>query len=889
MKIKVWAATVIFSLLLTFLYPPISVVMAASPDNNVEWNGVYYDSRNSYYRSPSGFVYRIGSVTGDVVSINENVTIRIRVYENDVTAVKLRVWKSYAASEQIFDMTEENANGTYEWWKVTIPAPNTTENYWYFFQIIDGSDYDCYSDDSVRDGGVGQMYDANWTPGNDYLLAYRSTPPANDPQSMVIYQIVTDRFYDGDNSNNNPAVSSGIYDNRRENGNWRYYWGGDFAGIKNKIDYLKGMGIRGIWISPVVNNVDNVLWPNTENETAYHGYFAKDFKQLEEHFGTWGSFDNLISNGASIRVIIDFAPNHTNPPNTGENAALYDNGVFITDNASDYQHRYFNDNTSSWENIYHHNGLTVDWDDRWEIRYTSMGACTDLNQLNTWVDNYLKESIKLYLDRGIGGIRIDMTKHMDQGWLKTFADYIYSGWENIFITHEWYLGFGAGMYWDLADFDNNCGMHALNIPLNWTIRDVFGYKTSSMYDLESKINQQFGSPVSDFEWNQKLVNFISGHDTPRLLSIMSTPDTNSLNQALALTLTIPGIPCVYYGEEQYLHNDNLNKDNVKGGDPYNREMMKYWDTSTAAYKTIKKLSDLRVWNRALRYGLITTKYISSDVYVYQRQFFNDVILVAINKSSSNDAQLTNVSTNLPNGTYADYLENILKSGQSITVSSGNISSVTLPKSSVSVWYCISAADNAWLGAIDPVMGRPGTKVQINGEGFGTTTGYVRFDNGTTTTNATIVSWSDNRIIITVPSGVSPATKHVDVYVVRADSVTSNKVKFQYLTKRQVVVVHRVDNTIGTTLETGYGQFLFVTGSVAEYNKWGNRSENALGPMLCPAWDNWFFVASVPYSTNIEFKHVKASLGGAGTWETGSNHSYTSPSSGIFYVRVEANS
>lgn len=875
------------SLLFAFLIP-INVIEAASQDNNVEWNGVYYDSRNSYYRSPSGFVYRIGSVTGDVVPPDENVTIRIRVYENDVTAVKLRVWKSYAASEQIFDMTEENADGTYEWWKVTIPAPNTIENYYYFFQLIDGTDYDCYSDDSVRDGGVGQMYDANWTPGNDYLLAYRSPPPANDPQSMIIYQIVTDRFYDGDNSNNDQG--SGVYDSRRENGNWRYYWGGDLAGIENKIDYIKGMGVTGIWISAVVNNVDNVLWPETENETGYHGYFAKDFKQIEEHFGTWGSFDNLITacNGAGIRVITDFAPNHTNPPDTGENAALYDNGVFVTDNATDYGNRYFNNVTRSWENIYHHNGLTVNWDDRWEIRYTSMGACTDLNQLNEWVDNYLKESIKLYLDRGLGGIRVDMSKHMDQGWLRTFADYVYSGWENTFITHEWFLGFSAGMYWDLCHFDNNFGMHALNIPLNWTIRDVFGYKTSSMYNLESRINQQFAYPVSDFRWNGKIVNFISGHDTPRLLSIMSTPDQNSLDQALALTLTIPGIPCVYYGEEQYLHNDNLNRDNVKGADPYNREMMKYWDTTTNAYKTIKKLSDLRLWNPALRYGLITTRHVDTDVYVYERKFFNNVALVAINKDASNDKSLTNVSTDLPNGTYVDYLENLLGNGQSITVSGGNISSMSVPKGSVGVWYCISAADNAWLGAIDPVMGRPGTKVQINGKGFGENTGSVKFDNGTTTTNAAITSWSDERIIFEVPSGVSPATKHVDVYVVRTDNVTSNKIKFQYLTKRQVVVVHGVDNTQGTDLETALGQYLFVTGSVPEYSIWSNRSENTLGPMLCPAWDNWFFVASAPYSTYIEFKHIKANLGGAGTWEAGANHSYTSPENGILYVRVEAN-
>lgn len=890
---KILGATITFSLLFALLLP-INFVGAAAQDNNVWWDGVYYDSRDSYYRSPLGFVYRIGNVTGDLVPPDENVTIRIRVYENDVTAVKLRVWKSYAASEQIFDMTKENADGTYEWWKVTIPAPDNIENYWYHFRVIDGTDEDYYADDNVRDGGAGQMYDfESDAQANDYLLVYRSAPPANDPQSMVIYQIVTDRFYDGDNSNNDPSVSSGLYDSRRENGNWKYYWGGDFAGIENKTDYLEGMGIKAIWISPVVDSVNEVLWPENadENETSYHGYFARDFKKIEEHFGTWESFDNLIDacSELGVRIIIDFVPNHANPTGTGENSALYDNGVFVTDNASDYENRYFNDITRSWENIFHHNGETSDRNDRWQTRYQNVwGVLPDLNQLNEWVDNYLKESINILLARGVSGIRVDMSKHMDPGWLKTFADNVYAGWENIFITHEWFNGFNDELYWDLANFDNNNGMHALNIPLNWTIRDVFGYKTNSMYDLESRINQQFGYPVSDFRWNQKLVNFISSHDTPRFLSIMSTPDENSLNQALALTLTIPGIPCVYYGEEQYLHNDNLNTDNVKGGDPYNREMMKYWDTTTPAYKTVKKLSDLRVWNPALRYGLITTRYVSENVYVYERKFFNDVVLVAINKDNSNDKSLTNVSTDLPNGTYVDYLENILRNGQSITVSGGNISSMSLPKGSVGVWYCISDPDNAWLGAIDPVMGRPGTKVQINGKGFGTSTGSVKFDNGSTTTNATITSWSDERIIFQVPSGVSPASKHVDVYVVRADNVTSNKIKFQYLTKRQVLVVHGVDNTIGTNLETVSGEFLFVTGSVPEYNIWSNRSENTLGPMLCPAWDNWFWVASVPYSTYIEFKHIKAVLGGEGVWETGSNHSYTSPEWGIGEIRVEAN-
>jgi len=891
MKLKILAAIISFSLLFIHVNSPIALVQAAAQDNNVWWDGVYFNSRDTYYKSPVGFVFRrTDNIKGDMVFVNENIRFRIRVFENDVTAVKLRIWKSYAAVEVIYDMTKVASDGTYEWWEVTVPAPNTVENYWYHFRVIDGTDEDYYSDDSKRDAGIGQMYDLESDAiNNDYLLLYRPIP--TDPQSMVVYQIVVDRFFDGDNSNNDPAKSQGVYDPRGENGNWKYYWGGDLLGIQQKLDYIQGMGVTAIWISPVVDAVDRVLWPENENETSYHGYFARDFKQIDEHLGTWGTFENfvIVAKNKNIRIIVDFAPNHTNPANSGDNAALYDNGVFVTDNVSDYNSRYFNEYTRSWENIYHHNGAAANRNDRWETRYKNIWEpLPDFNQLNPWVDNYLKESIKLLLNSGVGGIRIDMSKHMDQAWLGTLSDYVYAGWENIYITHEWYNGFDDDLYWDLCQFDNNYGMHMLNIPLNWTIRDVWGYKTKTMSDLEAKVNKQFGYPVSDIMWNQKIGNFVSSHDTPRFLSI--NLDEDYLHQALAFTLTIPGIPIIYYGEEQYLHNDNLGNGNVQGGDPYNREWMKYWDTNTVAYKVIRKLSDLRKASPALRYGLITTRYVSENVYVYQRKFFDDVVLIAINKDKVNDVVLTNVLTDLPNDNYSDYLENLLRNGQKIEVISGNIPSMLLPKDSVGVWYIIREPTGPWLGAIDPVMGRPGNKVQINGKGFGSTAGTVKFYDGTNIINATILSWSDVHIFLQVPSGLTPALnkKHVEVYVQTANGENSNRILFQYLTKRQVLVVHEVENTAGTSLETTLGQYLFITGGVPEYSNWSNRSENALGPMLCPDWDDWFFVVMAPYSTTIEFKHIKAALGGAGTWEIGSNHSYTSPESGILYVRVAAN-
>ncbi|HEX8116360.1 MAG TPA: alpha-amylase family glycosyl hydrolase, partial [Pyrinomonadaceae bacterium] len=153
-----------------------------------------------------------------------------------------------------------------------------------------------------------------WLPALCLLLA-PSAQAAADFRREVVYQIVTDRFFDGDPSNNDPPQSAGLYDPARAN--WRLYWGGDLEGVRQKLDYLAGLGVTAVWISPPVDNI-NVATPSVEGAASapYHGYAARDFKRIEEHFGdsgnTWAAFDNLVAaaHGRGIKVVVDFAPNH---------------------------------------------------------------------------------------------------------------------------------------------------------------------------------------------------------------------------------------------------------------------------------------------------------------------------------------------------------------------------------------------------------------------------------------------------------------------------------------------------------------------------------------------------------------------------------------------------
>src|SRR5262245_49426744 len=103
-----------------------------------------------------------------------------------------------------------------------------------------------------------------------FLFAPTTTTRAADFKREVIYQIITDRFFDGSSSNNNPSQSSGLYDSTKTN--WRLYWGGDLAGIQQKMSYLAGLGVTALWISPPVDNLNTNIPDGRGNPTAsYHG------------------------------------------------------------------------------------------------------------------------------------------------------------------------------------------------------------------------------------------------------------------------------------------------------------------------------------------------------------------------------------------------------------------------------------------------------------------------------------------------------------------------------------------------------------------------------------------------------------------------------------------
>ncbi|WP_148929260.1 alpha-amylase family glycosyl hydrolase [Paenibacillus methanolicus] len=663
--------------------------------------------------------------------------------------------------------------------------------------------------------------------------------------SDVIYQIVTDRFLDG-NASNNPTGAA--YDATCSN--MKLYCGGDWQGIVNKIndDYFSNMGVTALWISQPVENIFAVVNYSGVNITSYHGYWARDYKKTNPAFGSMADFENLIAaaHAKGIKVVIDFAPNHTSPAmetNTAfaDNGRLYNNGALIggyTNDTAGYFHHNGGTNFSSLEN-----GI-----------YKNMYDLADFNLQNPTIDGYMKDAIKLWLDKGIDGIRVDAVKHMPLGWQKNWMAAI-NDYKPVFTFGEWFLGANEV---DAANhqFANESGMSLLDFRFGQKVRQVFRDGSDTMYGLDSMIS---GTQTAYEEVNDQ-VTFIDNHDMDRFQ--VDGANGRKLEQAIAFTLTSRGVPAIYYGTEQYMTGN---------GDPNNRKRMTSFSTTTTAYNVIKKLAPLRKSNPAIAYGTTQQKWINNDVYVYERKFGNNVAVVAINRNSTTAASIAGLTTSLPAGTYADALGGTLN-GNSLTVGSGGAASTfNLAAGGVAVWQYTAAATTPTIGHVGPMMAKAGNTITIDGRGFGATKGTVYF--GTTAvTGANITSWEDTQIQAVVPA---VAAGKYAVKVRTSSAVDSNVVNnVDVLTGQQVSVRFIVNNAT-----TNLGENLYLVGSVSELGNWD--AAKAIGPMfnqIITSYPTWYYDVSVPAGTAIQFKFIKKN-GSTVTWESGANHTFTTPTSG----------
>ncbi len=437
-----------------------------------------------------------------------------------------------------------------------------------------------------------------------------------DFRGDTIYFIVVDRFFDG-NPKNDQGKDPRDFDPLRTNF-WKY-WGGDLRGVIEKLDYVQKLGASAIWLTPVFDQIDEVIEVGGQQMSAYHGYWAKDFKRLDQHlvdrpedvrvFSRKDTvFDELITkmHARGMQLVLDIVCNHSNPHVGEARCELYDDGELLC--------RYDEDN-GAW---FHHHGGVTDWNDLHEVQSRDLCGLADFNEESFAYRSYIKSAMKQWLDKGVDAFRIDTVKHMPIWFWQEFTGDMDVHKPDTFMFGEWFQG-GA---WHPAsvDFANKSGMSILDFAWrNSVVAALASHSAGGFKDVAAVVEQDH-----QFRDATDLVTFIDNHDLPRFLSINDDPARFRL--ALLMTMVVRGVPCIYYGNEQHLHCDTNG-----GNDPFNRPMMTSFE-ETPLLLDLAKLAALRKRSPAVQRAGMRTKWVDADRWVFTRAYLGSCVAVAVNRT-----------------------------------------------------------------------------------------------------------------------------------------------------------------------------------------------------------------------------------------------------------------
>ena len=334
-----------------------------------------------------------------------------------------------------------------------------------------------------------------------------------DWDEAVVYFMMTDRFFDGNESNNTASGADTYGDNPG------LYHGGDFAGVTAKLDYLQDLGVNTIWLTPIVENVKGVAVTDEGKEdvpynAAYHGYWASDFTKLNPTLGTTEEFKTMISEAhkRGMRIMVDIVVNHAGYGTESTFAdMLRDKSVSEGD-------------IKSWQS-----GLPDFATENADVRA----------KLVEWQTAWMK-------DYGVDYFRVDTVKHVDSTtWaaLKNSTTKVNSSFKMI---GEY---FGAGY----ASNGSSLGTGQMDADLDFDFNDqATSFVSGNISSVEKFLSARNSALNNTYMTGQ----FLSSHDEDGFKAALMkgkgyTKDeaTSAALVAATLQLTAKGIPVIYYGEE----------------------------------------------------------------------------------------------------------------------------------------------------------------------------------------------------------------------------------------------------------------------------------------------------------------------------------------------------
>lgn len=449
----------------------------------------------------------------------------------------------------------------------------------------------------------------------------------NDWHFTVLYNLMVDRFLDGNNSNTKRVKTDNLYDLA----NWH---GGDLSGIIQKIeeDYFTNLGINTIWVSPLNRQPDSafVEWIPPHNKfTGYHGYWPIAAREVDPRYGTAEELKYLveIAHSKNIRVLLDFVSNHVHE-----------------------EHQYFSEHRDWFGDVELANG-------EMNIRNWS-----EETRLTTWFDEFIPsfdyfsapEAIEQVVEDAVwwmetfnlDGFRQDAVKHVPHAfWKKLNCELKLK-----FPGKDFYqIGETFGSDELILDYVNPNELDAqFNFDIYFNSRWQFASDNTDFSELAKTIERNI---VNYYPINL-MGNITSSHDQIRFIGVadgqvdwgddcyersffnpprcvQNSTSYSKLANFHALNISLPGIPVVYYGEEIGL---------MGSCDPGNRKPMKFGNQVTKLeqilFSNIAQLNELRRAYAALSLGDTEILFAEGHLLIMLKSYFGSKIIVVINNGDA---------------------------------------------------------------------------------------------------------------------------------------------------------------------------------------------------------------------------------------------------------------
>ncbi|HSJ13783.1 MAG TPA: alpha-amylase family glycosyl hydrolase [Longimicrobiales bacterium] len=431
----------------------------------------------------------------------------------------------------------------------------------------------------------------------------------------VLYLLMPDRFANGDPTNDDPSVSRGILDRSRG----RRYHGGDLAGVRARLPYLKSLGITAIWMNPIydnTNHLDRKEVYDGEPTTAYHGYHAIDYYAVDEHLGDLAELRRLVdeAHGHGIKIILDMVANHTSPYHPW----VADSPTPTWFNGTEPQHLSNTWQVWSLADPYSTPAIRTPVLDGWFI-----DLLPDLNQDDPEVARYLVQNTLWWTGMtGIDGIRQDTWPYVPRTFWRDWMAAIKREHPTLRVVGEVFdgdpsvLSFFEGGRVKFDGIDD--GVDALfDFPLFFPLRRAFA-AGGPVRELAQMLGRDhlYHDPAS-------LVTFLGLHDVARFMGETGAT-TSGLKLAYTFLLTARGTPLIYYGDEIALPggNDPDNRRDFPGGWPGDArnafEPAGRTPAEQDVFEHVRALLRLRAGREELRHGRMEHLHVSDQVYVYRR-------------------------------------------------------------------------------------------------------------------------------------------------------------------------------------------------------------------------------------------------------------------------------